>query len=94
MVWRDPADGAPRKIKDGDLVRIFNDRGAIEIRSKVTNRIRPGTVDIPQGAWYNPDKNGVDRGGCPNVLLKDDMSPAGAFASNTGLVPIQRATPA
>jgi len=90
-VWMNPADAQPRGIKNGDLVKIFNDRGTIKIPVKVTNRLRPGVVDIQQGAWYNPDKDGVDRGGCPNVLLKDDMSPAGAFCSNTGLVQIEKA---
>ncbi len=61
------------------------------IAARVSERIMPGVVDIPQGAWYNPDDKGIDRGGCTNVLSRDEPSPGGAFAFNTGLVQIQKA---
>ena len=51
----------------------------------------PGVVDIPEGAWYDPDENGVDRGGCPNVLLNDEPSPGGALCTNTALVQVEKA---
>ena len=60
------------------------------ILARVTQRIMPGVVDIPEGAWYTPDEHGIDRGGCPNVLSRDKASPAGAFAYNTCLVQIQK----
>jgi anaerobic dimethyl sulfoxide reductase subunit A len=85
-----PADADARDIKDGAAVRVFNDRGQMIIRSRVTQRIMSGVVDIPQGAWYQPDGNGVDQGGCANVLTKDDISPAGAFCYNTALVQIEK----
>ncbi len=85
------ADAEVRDIKDGDTVRVFNDRGEMIIAARVTERIMPGVVDIPQGAWYDPDGNGVDRGGCTNVLSKDVISPGGAFPSNTCLVQVEKA---
>jgi anaerobic dimethyl sulfoxide reductase subunit A len=85
------ADAQKRGIKDGDMVRVFNDRGEMIIPAKVTERIMPGVVDIPQGAWYDPDKKGADRGGCANILTKDTISPGGAFASNTALVQVEKA---
>lgn len=92
VVSINPADAQLRSIKNGDMVRLFNERGEIIILAKVTERIMPGVVDIPQGAWYNPDDNGIDRGGCANVLTKDDTSPAGAFCFNTALVEVEKAS--
>jgi len=87
-VYINSADAKARGIRDGDLVRVFNERGGMIISAKVTERIMPGVVDIPQGAWFNPDENGVDRGGSANVLTRDHPSPGGAFPSNTALVQV------
>jgi anaerobic dimethyl sulfoxide reductase subunit A len=84
-------DASARGIKDGDLVRVFNDRGKTILPVKVTERIMPGVVEIPEGAWYDPDENGMDRGGNPNVLTKDTVSPGGAYSSNTSLVEVAKA---
>ena len=84
------ADAEVRGIRNGDRVRVFNDRGVVIIPAKVTERIMPGVVDIPQGAWYEPDKAGVDKGGNPNVLTRDHHSPGGAFPYNTGLVQVEK----
>ncbi len=81
-------DAAARDIKDEDKVRVFNDRGELVIKVKVTERIMPGVVDIPQGAWYNPDEKGTDQGGNPNVLTRNQPSPTGAFPYNTCLVQV------
>jgi len=83
-------DAESRGIRDGDMVRVFNDRGEMIIMAKVTERIMPGVVAIPEGAWYDPDENGIDHGGCPNVLTKNVSSPAGAFTCNTALVQVER----
>jgi anaerobic dimethyl sulfoxide reductase subunit A len=85
-----PLDAEKRNIKDGDMVRAYNDRGRMLIRANVTERIMPGVVAIPQGAWFDLDKNGVDRGGCGNTLTKNVTSPAGAFAPNTALIQIEK----
>ncbi|MEE8373603.1 MAG: molybdopterin-dependent oxidoreductase, partial [Dehalococcoidia bacterium] len=83
-------DAESRGIKDGDIVRVFNDRGQMAIPAEVTERIVPGTVAVPQGAWFAPDENGIDRGGCANTLTKNVGSPGGAFACNTALVQVER----
>jgi len=84
-------DARMRGIRDGDMVKVYNDRGTIVIPSRVTQRIMPGVVDIPEGGPYKPDENGVDRGGCCNVLTRDDHSPVGSFSSNSTLVQVEKA---
>jgi anaerobic dimethyl sulfoxide reductase subunit A len=91
MLWINSTDARSRNIKNRDMVKIFNQRGEVVIQAKVTERIMPGVVSLDEGAWYNPDTQGIDRGGCCNVLLKDEHSPAGAFCSNTCLVQVEKA---
>lgn len=67
-LWINPLDATERGIRHGDLLKVWNDRGTLLIKAKVTRRIIPGVVCMPQGSWYNPDKNGVDHGACPNTL--------------------------
>ena len=83
-------DAEARGIRQGDLVRVFNERGEVRIPAKVTERIMPGVVALPQGAWYNPDEKGIDYGGCANVLTKNVISPGGAFTPHTALVEIEK----
>ena len=90
-VYLNPADAGARDIRDGDMVRVFNERGVIQVPVAVTERVMPGVVDVPQGSWYRPDAEGVDHGGCANTLTMDTPSPAGAFCSNTALVELIKA---
>jgi hypothetical protein len=46
-------------------------------------------VVIHHGGWYEPDKDGVDRGCTPNVFLSDSKSPVTA-PSVTNLVQVER----
>ena len=68
-------DTARRGIRDGDVVRVFNDRGAILAGVIVTEELRPGVIQISTGAWYDPQEPGVvgslDKHGNPNVLTID-----------------------
>lgn len=87
-VFLNPLDAAARGIKDGDFVRVFNRHGALQLPCRVTPRIMPGVVDIPQGAWYEPDKDGLDHGGCVNVLTSHRWTPF-AFASTQHTIMVQ-----
>ncbi|MBI2831937.1 MAG: molybdopterin-dependent oxidoreductase [Chloroflexi bacterium] len=84
------SDARARDIEDGDWARVFNDRGETVIRARVTERIMPGVVDIPEGGWYTPDQSGIDKGGCANILTRDESSPGGAFVG-TCLVEVRKA---
>jgi anaerobic dimethyl sulfoxide reductase subunit A len=86
--WINSIDAERRDIKTGDEIIVFNDRGKILIEAWVTERIIPGVICIFEGAWYDPDKDGIDRGGCVNVLTKDDYSEGGDSALNTCLVQV------
>ncbi|HBJ7835806.1 TPA: dimethyl sulfoxide reductase subunit A, partial [Salmonella enterica subsp. enterica serovar Goldcoast] len=67
-LWINPQDAQKRGITHGDMVRIHNSRGICEIPAEVTPRIIPGVVAMQAGAWWQPDENGIDKGGCANVL--------------------------
>jgi anaerobic dimethyl sulfoxide reductase subunit A len=87
--WIHPDDANSRRIRHGDMVDVYNDNGRVRIPAKVTERIMPGVVNVSQGAWYNPDAEGIDVGGCANVLTKDTRSPGGAVAMNSTLVQVE-----
>lgn len=74
-VWINHVDAEPRLIKDGDLVEINNEYGKTQVHAKVTPRILPGVIALSEGAWYQPDLNGVDKNGSFNVLATQDTSP-------------------
>jgi biotin/methionine sulfoxide reductase len=70
-----PADAARRGIADGDIVRLFNRRGACLAAAKLTDDVRPGVVQLPTGAWYDPEDPTEESPLCvhgnPNVLTRD-----------------------
>lgn len=90
VLMMNPVDAEARGLKTGMLVRVFNDRGALVLPVKVTPRIIPHLVAMPQGAWYKPDEKGLDRGGCFNVLTQLKPTPlAKANPSHTNLVQVE-----
>lgn len=70
-----PADAAKRGVKDGDVVRVFNDRGAFLAGVIVSRDVRENVAQIATGAWYDPLEPGVpgslDVHGNPNVVTLD-----------------------
>ena len=89
-VWLNTRDAEKRGIADGDEALVFNDRGKVLIKAKVTERIMPGVVNMGQGGWFDIDQNGIDRGGCANTLVPSIHSPGGAWSTNTVLVEIRK----
>jgi anaerobic selenocysteine-containing dehydrogenase len=56
------ADAAPRSIRDGDRVRVFNDRGSVELRARVNDKPRRGVVVAPSVWWrkFAPDRRNAN----------------------------------
>ncbi len=90
-LWINPIDADARGIADGDVLKVFNDRGACKVAAKVTQRIVPGCVALPNGAWYNPDEDGVCQNGCINVLTSSATTPwSFGNTQHTNLVEVQK----
>jgi anaerobic dimethyl sulfoxide reductase subunit A len=93
-VFLNELDARERGITDGERVRVWNDRGQMVLRCRVTPRIMPGVVDVPQGAWWTPDADGVDRRGAINVLTSERWTRlAHATAQHTAMVQVERYAP-
>ena len=94
-IWINPADAAAKGLSDGDIVRVFNDRGACLAGVVVTDQIRPGVVQLATGAWYDPLEPGVpgtlDIHGNPNMMTLDKGTSklAQAPISQTALVDME-----
>ena len=65
------ADAQQRGVETGEVIRIFNDRGACLARAYVSTDILQGVVSLSTGAWHDPRSDGTDRQGNPNVLTRD-----------------------
>jgi biotin/methionine sulfoxide reductase len=92
-----PADAKARGIRDGDVVRVFNDRGACLAGAVVTDALGAGVVRLSCGAWYDPADDSdqpLCRHGNANVLTRDQgTSRLGQGPSSaTALVEVERFT--
>jgi anaerobic dimethyl sulfoxide reductase subunit A len=92
VAWINTLDAQARGIATDDLVEVFNDRGRIKLPARVTPRIAPGVVSVPQGAWYAPNSSGTDVGGSVNTLTSWHASPiAKGNAQHTTLAQVTKA---
>jgi anaerobic dimethyl sulfoxide reductase subunit A len=90
-VFINSLDAQARGITDGEKVKVFNARGAIILPCRITERIMPGVIDIPQGAWWTPDELGIDRRGSINVLTSERWTPlAFGTAQHTLMVQVEK----
>jgi anaerobic selenocysteine-containing dehydrogenase len=51
-------DAAVRGIAEGDWVRVFNDRGTVQVLAHLSDRVRPGVVSMPFGWWSSHSPGG------------------------------------
>jgi trimethylamine-N-oxide reductase (cytochrome c) len=92
-----PKDAEERGIKQDDIAKLYNDRGAVLCLAVVTERIAPGIVhSYASSAIYDPLERGkstsIDRGGCVNILTSSRMLSKNApgMTPNTCLIEIEK----
>ena len=89
-----PTDAEARGVAENDLIKLYNDRGAVVCAAQVSERVRPGTIHSYEScAVYAPvGKPGVttDRGGCVNTLTPSRMliKKSHAMAANSCLIEV------
>jgi len=92
-----PDDAAVRNINNGDIVKLYNERGSVLGIAMITERVRPGVVHSYEGSSkYDPLEPGrpysTDRGGCINILTSSRPVSKNAFgmAPNSCLIEISK----
>ncbi len=81
-------DASSRGLADGDVARVFNDRGALDLPVRISARVRPGVVSIPWGWWRHQHADGTGA----NSLTNDTLSTwGGGVAFFDTLVEVERA---
>ncbi|SCC91724.1 Dimethyl sulfoxide/trimethylamine N-oxide reductase [Thiomonas sp. X19] len=94
--WINPADAQARGIANGDIIRIFNERGEILAGAMVTDRIMQGVLALHEGAWYDPANPAKDntmcKHGLANVLTMDKGASklSQGNIANTTLVDVEK----
>jgi trimethylamine-N-oxide reductase (cytochrome c) len=96
-LWLNPAEAAKRGIQNGDIVKIYNERGAVLAGAYVTERLRKGVAYIDHGArcdWIIPGQ--VDRGGAINLIAPQGITSKKCVGQATSgyLVEVEKVTPA
>ncbi len=86
FVLINPADAAKRGIAEGDVVRVFNERGAFEGAAKLTGDVNPGVVVATLGYWRQLNRGTVNVVSAAEFV---DMGHAPTFSDN--LVEVARA---
>ncbi|XOV81475.1 MAG: molybdopterin-dependent oxidoreductase [bacterium] len=86
---------AQRGLLDGDLVRIYNDRGACLASVGIDDNRLADVVSLPTGSWFKRLDEFTDANGNPNVLTADigTSKLAQGPSANTCLVEVEAYTP-
>jgi len=96
-LWLNPADAAARGIKDGDIVRIYNERGIVLGGAYISERVMPGAGSMDHGARYDPIVPGeFDRGGAINTITPHNKTSKNAtgMVCSSFLVEVEKVTEA
>jgi anaerobic selenocysteine-containing dehydrogenase len=94
-VWINTAEAASRGIVQGDIVKIYNQRGIVLGGAYVTERLMPGVAYMDHGARWDPIVAGkLDRGGAINTITphKVTSKKATGMVVSGFLVEVQKVT--
>ena len=67
-LWLAPEDAEARGIEDGDIVKMFNERGTILCGARISERVTARSVVIAKGSRVDPIAPHLDRGGAANLI--------------------------
>lgn len=89
-------DAKERGIADGDLVELYNERGAMVVGARVSDKIMPGVVSLYEGAWPQIDSKGRCNNGLINFVTSSRPSSGltQATTANTCLASLRKCTDA
>jgi anaerobic selenocysteine-containing dehydrogenase len=76
-----PDDARARDIRSGDLVRVFNDRGEVQLAATLTDDVRPGIV-VSRGLWWGRNSPGGHGVNATTPQRLADMGGGATFFSN------------
>lgn len=87
-------DAKANGIKDGDLVELYNQRGAVIAGARVTRKIMKGVVSLEEGGWVQFDSKGRCNAGSINVITTS-LAASGlsqATSANTCIASLKKCT--
>ena len=88
-----PQDAKARGIENGDIVKVYNEHGAMVRPVYLTERMMPGVTMIGEGAWVELDEEtGLDKAGSTNMLTGTRPSGQGVQPYNTMTVEIEKSS--
>ena len=91
-------DARDRGIAQGDVVRVFNDRGEVLAGAAVSDDVRRGVVVLHEGGWYDPEDPSQAATRCKHGLVnlvtldKGTSKLAQGNIANTVLVQVAKLT--
>ncbi len=89
-------DAEAHGIKDGDLVELYNQRGAVVVGARVSDNIMPGVVSLYEGAWPQLDSKGRCNNGQINFITSSRRASGltQATTANTCVASLRKCTDA
>lgn len=97
-IWINIEDAKEKSINDGDIVRVYNERGQTLAGAVVTKNISRGVLRMSEGGWYDPLEAGKEgtlcKHGSVNTLTMDIPTSklASGNSAHTALVNIEKYT--